>query len=170
MDQVSLVERIVEPSLNAMGYDLVRVQITGGENMTLQIMAERRDGEEMTVEDCADISRNVSAVMDIEDPVPDAYTLEVSSPGMDRPLVKITDFSRFTGFEVRIDTRLPVIDRKRFRGRLGRVEGDTVHIEIDGEIYAIPFDDIVRAKLALTDELIDISQRAHKDKQKKENA
>ena len=170
MDQASLVAQIVEPSLNTMGYDLVRVQISGGENMTLQIMAERRDGAEMTVEDCADISRDVSALMDIEDPIPDAYTLEVSSPGLDRPLVRLTDFVRFAGFEARIETRAPIVDRKRFRGRLDGVEGEDVLIEVDGETYAIPFDDIARAKLVLTDELIAASQRAYKEKQKKENA
>lgn len=170
MDQASLVAQIVEPSLNATGYDLVRVQISGGDNMTLQIMAERRDGAEMTVEDCADISRDISAVLDIEDPIPDAYTLEVSSPGLDRPLVRLEDFDRFSGFEARIDTQSPIIDRKRFRGLLEGTDGDTVLIVVDGESYAIPYEEIARAKLVLTDELIAASQRAYKDRQKKENA
>ena len=170
MDQASLVAQIVEPSLNAMNYDLVRVQISGGDNMTLQIMAERQDGAEMTVEDCADISRDLSALLDIEDPIPDAYTLEVSSPGLDRPLVRHKDFARFAGFEARIDTRAPIIDRKRFRGVLEGIDGDTVHISVDGETYDIPLDEIARAKLVLTDELIAASQRAFKERQKKENA
>ena len=169
MDQASLVARLIEPSLNAMGYDLVRVQTSGGENMTLQVMAERIDGAEMNVEDCADISRNISTVLDVEDPISDAYTLEVSSPGLDRPLVRLDDFVRFSGFEARIDTRTAIVDRKRFRGRLDGIDGETVHIEVDGETYAIPFDEILRAKLVLTDELIAASQKAHKDRQKKEN-
>lgn len=169
MDQASLVARLIEPSLNAMGYDLVRVQISGSQNMTLQVMAERADGDEMTVEDCADISRNISTVLDVEDPITDAYTLEVSSPGLDRPLVRLGDYVRFAGYEVRIDTRSAVVDRKRFRGLLEGVDGDTVHIVVDGEDYAIPFDEISRAKLVLTDELIAASQRAYKEKQKKEN-
>ncbi len=170
MDQASLVARLIEPSLNAMGYELVRVQTSGGESMTLQVMAERADGDEMTVEDCADISRNISAVLDVEDPISDAYTLEVSSPGLDRPLVRLDDFTRFSGFEARIDTRSAIVDRKRFRGHLDGVDGDTVHIVVDGETYAIPFDEISRAKLVLTDELIAASQRAYKEKQKQENA
>ena len=152
-----------------MGYDLVRVQISGSQNMTLQVMAERADGDEMTVEDCADISRNISTVLDVEDPITDAYTLEVSSPGLDRPLVRLDDYARFSGFEARIDTRSAVVDRKRFRGRLEGVDGDIVHIAVDGEDYAIPFDEISRAKLVLTDELIAASQKAHREKQKKEN-
>lgn len=164
-----MVARLIEPSLNAMGYDLVRVQISGSENMTLQVMAERVDREEMNVEDCANISRDISAVLDVEDPISDAYTLEVSSPGVDRPLVRLDDYVRFSGFEARIDTRSAIVDRKRFRGLLDGTDGEVVHIVVDGETYAIPFDEIARAKLVLTDELIAASQRAHKEKQKKEN-
>ena len=151
-----------------MGYDLVRVQISGGaSDRCLQIMAERKDRAEMNVEDCAGISRNISTILDVEDPITEAYTLEVSSPGMDRPLVRLEDFTRFAGFEARIDTREAIVDRKRFRGRLKDVEGETILIEIDGETYEIPFEDILRAKLVLTDELIAASQKAHK--QNKEN-
>jgi len=168
MDQASLVARLIEPSLDSMGYDLVRVQISGGaSDRCLQIMAERKDRAEMNVEDCASISRNISTILDVEDPITEAYTLEVSSPGMDRPLVRLEDFTRFAGFEARIDTREAIVDRKRFRGRLKGVEGETILIEVDGETYEIPFEDILRAKLVLTDELIAASQRAHK--QNKEN-
>jgi len=163
MDQASLVARLIEPSLDSMGYDLVRVQISGGaSDRCLQIMAERKDRAEMNVEDCASISRNISTILDVEDPITEAYTLEVSSPGMDRPLVRLEDFTRFAGFEARIDTREAIVDRKRFRGRLKGVEGETILIEVDGETYEIPFEDILRAKLVLTDELIAASQRAHK--------
>ena len=168
MDQASLVARLIEPSLDSMGYDLVRVQISGGaSDRCLQIMAERKDRAEMNVEDCASISRNISTILDVEDPITEAYTLEVSSPGMDRPLVRLEDFTRFAGFEARIDTREAIVDRKRFRGKLKGVEGETILIEVDGVTYEIPFEDILRAKLVLTDELIAASQRAHK--QNKEN-
>ena len=165
MDQAAVIARLVEPSLNAMGYDLVRVQTSGGDNLTLQVMAERIDRAEMTVEDCADISRNISTVLDVEDPISDAYTLEVSSPGMDRPLVRLDDFIRFSGFEARIDTRTAIVDRKRFRGLLDAVDGDIVRIVVDGETYDIPFDEITRAKLVLTDELIAASQNAYKNRE-----
>lgn len=163
MDQASLVAQLIEPSLESMGYELVRVQINGGaSDMCLQIMAERRDRVEMNVEDCASISRNISTILDVEDPISEAYTLEVSSPGMDRPLVRLEDFTRFAGFEARIDTRTAIVDRKRFRGKLEGVDGETVLIEVDGETYEIPFGDILRAKLVLTDELIAASQKARK--------
>ena len=168
MDQASLVARLIEPSLDSMGYELVRAQISGGaSDCCLQIMAERKDRAEMNVEDCASISRNISTVLDVEDPISEAYTLEVSSPGMDRPLVRLDDFNRFAGFETRIDTRDAIVDRKRFRGKLKGLDGETVLIEVDGETYEIPFEDILRAKLVLTDELIAASQKAHK--QNKEN-
>ncbi len=137
-----------------MGYDLVRVRLTGGAGQTLQIMAERRDGAEMTVEDCALISRDVSAILDVEDPLSGSYTLEVSSPGIDRPLVRIEDFERFAGFEARVETRDAVDGRRRFRGRLAGVEDGSVLIEVDGNRHAVPHDGISRAQLVLTDELI----------------
>ena len=165
MDQASYVSQLIEPSLESMGYDIVRVQISGGaSDVCLQIMAERRDRVEMNVEDCASISRNISTILDVEDPILDAYTLEVSSPGMDRPLVQLEDFARFSGFEARIDTRVAIIDRKRFRGKLEGVDGEAVLIEVDGEVYELPFGNILRAKLVLTDELIAASQQAHKQK------
>lgn len=161
MDQATLIGRLVEPSLNAMGYDLVRVHLSGGQDLRLQIMAERLDGEGMTVDDCADISRNVSAILDVEDPIKSAYTLEVSSPGIDRPLVRLADFERFAGFEARVESAAPVDGRKRFRGKLIGVEDDRVKIDVEGTTYAVPFDEIHRAKLVLTDELIAASQSAH---------
>jgi ribosome maturation factor RimP len=169
MDQSPIVARLVEPPLESMGYELVRVQVSGGESdMRLQIMAERWDRTEMNVEDCASISRAISTILDVEDPISGTYTLEVSSPGLDRPLVRLEDFTRFVGFEARIDTRVAIIDRKRFRGSLKAVEGETIHIAVDDETYEIPFREILRAKLVLTDELIATSQKAHK--QSKQNA
>lgn len=161
MDQATLIGQLIEPALNAMGYDLVRVQLSGGQDLRLQVMAERTDRENMTVDDCADISRNVSAILDVEDPIASAYTLEVSSPGIDRPLVRLADYDRFAGFEARVETAVAVDGRKRFRGKLLGVDGDDVRIDVDGNACAVPFETIHRAKLILTDELIAASQNVH---------
>jgi ribosome maturation factor RimP len=148
------IARIIEPSLEAMGYRLVRVALTGAQRPTLQVMAERRDEAPMTVEDCALISRSVSALLDVADPIAGAYTLEVSSPGIDRPLVRPEDYDRFAGFTARIELSKPLDGRKRFRGRLlGRVED---HVRLIGEAgeVRLPLAAIVRAKLELTDDLL----------------
>ncbi|MEQ8586767.1 MAG: ribosome maturation factor RimP [Thalassobaculaceae bacterium] len=156
------IEGIVTPSIEAMGFDVVRVMITGGQRPTLQIMADRRDGSMISVDDCAEISRTVSAVLDVEDPIAGEYTLEVSSPGIDRPLTRIKDFERWAGFDVRIDMAVPLDGRKRFSGRLKGVQnGERVLIEIEGGIAAeLPFDGISRAKLVLTDALLEASRPA----------
>ncbi|WP_225770391.1 ribosome maturation factor RimP [Inquilinus sp. Marseille-Q2685] len=159
MTQVDQVRAIVAPSLEAMGYEVVRVLMTGGEHRPqLQIMAERIDRRGMTVDDCAEISRAVSAILDVEDPIPTAYTLEVSSPGIDRPLTRPADYERFLGHEARLETRVPVDGRKRFRGVLAGIEGETVLLrseEIGEEPVRLPFAEIQRAKLILTDALIE---------------
>lgn len=159
MTQVDQVRTIVAPSLEAMGYEVVRVLMTGGEHRPqLQIMAERIDRRGMTVEDCAEISRAVSAILDVEDPIKTAYTLEVSSPGIDRPLTRPVDYERFLGHEARLETRVPIDGRKRFRGVLAGIEGETVLLrseEIGEEPVRLPFAEIQRAKLLLTDALID---------------
>lgn len=156
------IEGIVTPSIEAMGFDVVRVMITGGQRPTLQIMADRRDGSMISVDDCAEISRTVSAVLDVEDPIAGEYTLEVSSPGIDRPLTRIKDFERWAGFDARIDMAVPVEGRKRFSGRLkGVADGERVQIEIEGGALAeLPFDGISRAKLVLTDALLEASRPA----------
>jgi ribosome maturation factor RimP len=162
---MELTDRIAEmlaPSLQAMGYDLVRVQLMGGNRAVLQIMADRLDEAPMTVEDCADISRSVSALLDVEDPIKTAYTLEVSSPGIDRPLVRARDFERYAGFEAKLDAKVPVEGRKRFRGRLLGLDADgAVVMDTDAGELHIAVADIARAKLILTDELIAASQAAH---------
>ena len=145
---------IIEPSLDAMGYRLVRVALLGARRATLQIMAERRDEAAMSVEDCAEISRSISALLDVADPIAGAYLLEVSSPGIDRPLVRPEDYDRFAGFEARIDLVAPLDGRKRFRGRLlGRAEQ---HVRLVGETgeVRLPLAAIARAKLVLTDDLL----------------
>ncbi|MGB8275796.1 MAG: ribosome maturation factor RimP [Alphaproteobacteria bacterium] len=148
------IERLIAPALDSMGYEVVRVHLTGGGGAVLQVMAERKDAVPMTVDDCTDISRAVSALLDVEDPIAGAYTLEVSSPGIDRPLVKERDFERFAGFEVRIETRNPIGGRKKFRGRLRGLAEGRVQIETGEGVSEVPYSEIHRAKLVLTDELL----------------
>jgi len=146
------IARTVEPSLTAMGYRLVRVAMVG--RTTLQIMAERADDAPMSVEDCAEISRSVSALLDVADPIAGAYTLEVSSPGIDRPLVRPEDYDRFAGFEAKVELAEAVDGRKRFRGRLlGRSE-DRVRLATDAGEVALPLTAVSRAKLIVTDDLL----------------
>jgi len=153
------ITQTIEPSLAAMGYRLVRVVITSGRRATLQVMAEPFDDRPMTVEDCAEISRSVSALLDVADPIAGAYMLEVSSPGIDRPLVRPEDYDRFSGFEARIELAHPLEGRKRFRGRLlGLAEG-CVRLATDAGEAQLPLDDVARAKLVLTDDLIAAAQR-----------
>jgi ribosome maturation factor RimP len=148
------IAEIIEPSLDAMGYRVVRVAVLGAGRMTLQIMAERRDEAPMTVDDCADISRSVSALLDVADPIAGAYTLEVSSPGIDRPLVRPEDYDRFAGFEARIELSQPLSGRKRFRGRLLGRAGDSIRLIAETGEVEVPLSAIARAKLVLTDDLL----------------
>jgi ribosome maturation factor RimP len=146
---------LVEPICEQMGYDLVRLQLQGGNSRkVLQIMAERKDRKAMTVDDCADLSRAISPVLDEKDPIEDNYTLEVSSPGIDRPLVKLDDFNRFKGFEAKVEAASLINGRKRFSGRLQGVDGDNVVIFFEGADVVVPFDLVAKAKLVLTDELL----------------
>jgi ribosome maturation factor RimP len=157
----SEIERLVAPALDAMGFTLVRVKVTGlgGERRTLQIMAERGSDGGITVDDCAAISRAVSALLDVEDPIHGHYTLEVSSPGLDRPLVHERDFERFAGFEARVETRQPIDGRRRFRGQLAGISGGKVCIVLGADKVHIPFTEISAAKLVLTDELLAAAQQ-----------
>jgi ribosome maturation factor RimP len=149
------IESLLAPTLEALGYGIVRVQFTSGKRATLQIMAERTDGVAMSVDDCAEISRAASAVLDVEDPIPSAYSLEVSSPGIDRPLTRRDDFARFAGFEAKLETDRLLDGRKRFKGRLLGIDDENTIRVRDGEVeYAVPYDAISKAKLVLTDDLI----------------
>lgn len=149
---------LIEAPLNDMGYELVRVTLSGGSRPVLQVMAERVDGQPMTVHDCTDISHTVSLLLDAEDPIAGAYALEVSSPGIDRPLTRPKDFERYAGFEMRLESRVPVGGRKRFRGRLlGLREGDVMVRTDDGEV-AVALDNIAKAQLVMTDELINAAR------------
>ena len=148
------IEQIIGPTVKDLGFDVVRVQLSGEHNPRLQVMAEPFEERTMTVEDCATISRAVSALLDVEDPISSAFTLEVSSPGLDRPLVRLAHFERYAGFEARIEVSDMIDGQKRFRGRLGGVDGENVLMEVDGDERALPFADIYRAKLMMTDELL----------------
>jgi ribosome maturation factor RimP len=137
-----------------MGFELVRVLVAGNQRPTLQIMVERGDQTPMTVEHCAEASHAVSALLDVADPIAGAYRLELTSPGIDRPLVRRADYERFVGLEARLETALPIDGRRRFRGRLVGLADDRVRLALpDGE-RAIPFDAIKKARLVLTDELL----------------
>ncbi len=153
---------IVEPTIEGMGYELVRVRLMGGQSKTLQIMADRPEGR-IEVADCAKISTAVSAVLDVEDPLVDAYTLEVSSPGIDRPLTRLKDFETWAGFEAKLETAELIDGRKRFKGQLAGTDGNEVLIEIEEGTIGLQFDWLADAKLVLTDELIRESLRQNKD-------
>jgi ribosome maturation factor RimP len=145
---------IIEPSLTAMGYRLVRVAFLGARRATLQIMAERLDEAPMTVDDCTEISRSVSALLDVADPIADAYTLEVSSPGIDRPLTRPEDYDRFAGFEAKIELGQPLDGRKRFRGRLLGRDDDHVRVIAENGEVRLPLAGIAKAKLVITNDLL----------------
>lgn len=165
-DTTREIEAIIAPSLEAMGYALVRTQIGAGRRPVLQIMAERADDQPMTVEDCADISRAVSALLDVEDPLPGAFTLEVSSPGLDRPLTRRQDYERFAGYEAKVETRLPIDGRKRFKGRLLGLEGEAVRLATQEGEAVLPLADVARAKLVITDELLAADKRRQRETEK----
>ena len=154
MKDYSQIERLIDPTLEAAGFGLVRVMFFGGTRPRLQVMAERLDGAGMTVDDCAALSHTISALLDVADPLPGPYTLEVSSPGMDRPLVRIDDFERFSGCEARIETTRPIEGRKKFRGTLLGVSDGTVRIAVDSGAAEVPYRDIAAAKLVMSDEQI----------------
>ena len=164
---------IVSPVLRGMGFRLVRVRLSGQNGLTLQIMAERDDGT-MTVEDCEEVSRAVSPALDVADPVEKAYHLEVSSPGIDRPLVRKSDFSAWAGHQVKMETSVLVAERKRFKGRIAEAGESDVLIERDappagGEpAVRVPYEAIAEARLVLTDDLI--REALSKDNQARKEA
>jgi ribosome maturation factor RimP len=166
------VSAVAAPVLEGMGYRLVRIRISGEAGCTVQIMAERPDGS-MQLEDCEAISRALSPVLDVADPIDRAYRLEISSPGIDRPLVRRSDFERYSGYLVKIDMAVAHEGRKRFRGTLGAVEGDRVHLHRDDAKpnddanVLLTMEDIGEARLVLTDELIAESMRRGKAEERK---
>ncbi len=162
MEFVHRIEELITPTIEALGFNLVQVHFTGGKNQRLQIMAEHGETGRMNVDDCAALSRAISAVLDVEDPVAGSYALEVSSPGIDRPLVRLEDFEKFLGFDAKIETSRAVDGRKRFKGRLADVSDGNVRIETKDEVYDLAFNEISKAKLLLSDELIAASEGQRK--------
>lgn len=154
---------LLTPAIEDAGFEMVRIRVTGSREKTLQIMAERPDGT-MSAEDCAALSRALADLLEVEDPMDDAYTLEVSSPGIDRPLTRLKDFERWDGFAAKIELTQAVEDQKRFRGHVAGIEDNNVLFDIDGEdeTALIPFELIASAKLMMTDELITESLRRSK--------
>lgn len=144
---------IITPVIEDLGFELVRVRLMSGRNATLQIMADRPDGG-IEVDDCAQISTAVGAVLDVEDPIVDEYALEVSSPGIDRPLTRLKDFANFEGYEAKLETDEMIGGRRRFKGELAGVDGDEVLINIEEGTVGLKFEWLTDAKLVLTDELI----------------
>ena len=160
------VAALAEPVLAGLGYRLVRVRISGTAGCTVQIMAERPDGS-MAIEDCEAASRALSPVLDVADPIETAYRLEISSPGIDRPLVRRSDFDRYAGHTAHIEMTAPIDGRRRFRGQLLGTEGDAVRIRLndaapDSPDVVLPIDDMMEARLVLTDALISESLRRSK--------
>ena len=171
------VAAIAEPVIEGMGYRLVRVRISAAEGCTVQVMAERADGS-LTIEDCEDISHALSPVLDVADPVDRAYRLEISSPGLDRPLVRRSDFERYAGHLAKVEMNVPADGRKRFRGILLGVEGDAARIRFEdtkagkadeNKEFLLPIEDMAEAKLVLTDELIAESLRKGKAAEREAN-
>ena len=145
---------MITPSIAALGYEIVRIQVLGRERPTVQIMADRADGALIGIEDCETISRTVSALLDVEDPIPGRWTLEVSSAGIDRPLTRLKDWVRFAGHVARVELNIPVQGRRRITGIIVSATAETVVMRDAETELAVPMEDIRRAKLLLTDELI----------------
>lgn len=169
------VAHVAEPVIEQLGYRLVRVKVSGADGCTVQIMAEQPDGS-MTVEDCEAVSRALSPVLDVADLIDRAYRLEISSPGIDRPLVRKSDFDRYAGHLARIEMDVPVDGRKRFRGRLSGTEGEVARLHRDdaaaGEAadVLLPINEMSEAKLVLTDELVKEALRREKSAKREAKA
>ena len=151
MDLPDRIEHLIEPTVEALGFDVVRVRLAGKRKPTLQVMVEASEGGAVTVDGCAKVSRAVSAVLDVDEAIAGPYTLEVSSPGIDRPLVRLGDFARFAGRQAKVEMGGPIDGRRRFRGRLCGLAGDAVRLQMDGETVELRHADIVRAKLVSGD-------------------
>ncbi|MFV0321651.1 MAG: ribosome maturation factor RimP [Alphaproteobacteria bacterium] len=148
------IQALIEPALNESGIEVVRVMIMGDRNKVLQIMLDKADESPITIDECADASKVISALLDVEDPIDGHYTLEVSSPGIDRPLTRLKDFERFAGNKIKIELKTKIDDRRRFQGDLKDVQDNLILIEVENEILTIAFEDILKSKLVLTDALL----------------
>jgi ribosome maturation factor RimP len=158
VERLSLLEERVGPTLESMGFEVVRIALTkasGDGHRTLQVMADRLDGNLISVDDCEAISQALSAIFDVEEPITGAYDLEVSSAGIDRPLTRTKDFVRYAGFEAKVEIKLAIDGRKRFKGIVkGLGESGNVVVSVDGVDVQLPFDNITQAKLVLTNNLM----------------
>ena len=155
MPEAHPLEKLLTPVVEGLGFEVVRIKTIGAKNPTLQVMIERQDRKNLVVDDCATVSRAISQVLDEVDPIEGEYSLEVSSPGLDRPLTKLENFERFSGYEARIETSGEVLGRKRFKGRILNVDDEkNIHFNMDGEEFVIPYELVSKAKLILTDELL----------------
>ena len=156
MTDIAAIAKQIEPEVKSLGYELVRVAMIGGSSdPTLQVMAERPDTRQLDLSDCERISRQLSDWLDANDPIEGAYRLEVSSPGIDRPLTRLKDYADWAGYDARISLREPRGDRKQYSGTLRGLDGETVSLSgKDGQDYQLPFSEIASAKLLLTDKLI----------------
>jgi ribosome maturation factor RimP len=169
VDIIERINQIIEPSLTALGYHLVQVKLAdGARRKTLSIMAERKDGTMMSFNDCTQISHTASALLDVDDPITGAYDLEVCSPGLDRPLTQADDFSRYAGYEIKCETLIPTLGRKRFRGILKGIAGQTVTLVMEGADVEIPYANIRSAKLVVNDAVV--SEALRKQKKAEEDA
>lgn len=168
MDIAEKITQMVAPSLDAMGYAIVQIKLAdSAKRKTLTLMAERKDGVMMSFDDCTDISRTVSALMDVEDPIAGAYNLEVCSPGIDRPLTRLEDYTRYKGFEAKLETLIPIEGRKRFKGKITGISGQNILMATEqGTDAEIPLSNIRMAKLVMTDDLV----KAFLKEQKKQKA
>jgi ribosome maturation factor RimP len=164
----NFLETLIAPAVQAQGYRLVRLRLMGGKRKTLQILAERPDGQ-MDVEDCAKLSRAISEVLEAADPISEEYVLEVSSPGIDRPLTAAEDYVRFAGHEARVELAHGLDGRKRFKGMLIGLEGNDVVMDVtdvnENRRVRFPVSDVSEAKLLLTDRLIQESLKAREKRE-----
>lgn len=160
--QKHYLQDLIEPVVEKAGFELVRVMTIGQANPTLQVMIDVADhSRDLTVDDCAEVSRKLSDVLDEKDPIKEKYSLEVSSPGLDRPLTKPEHFQRFCNYVIKVETAEKVENHKRFKGMLLRADDKEIVMDMDGAEYTIPYDAMTKAKLVLTDELWEEYQAAH---------
>lgn len=155
MDVVERLHNLIGPTIDGLGYELVRVAIQGTRRQTVQVMIERKDGVSLSVDDCTVVSRALSALMDVHDPVPGAYNLEVSSPGIDRPLTRKKDYEAWTGFDAKVETKVAIEGRRRFAGLLDGCDANGIlRLLCEEGVVLIALEDVSKAKLVLTDRLI----------------
>ncbi len=166
MDIAEKIVGMVSPSLEAMGYRIVQLKLMDGKRKTLSVMAERIDGRIMSFDDCAGISRTVSALLDVEDPITTAYNLEVCSPGIDRPLITFEDYVRHIGYEIKLETLIPIAGRKRFRSKIAAAAAGKITLADENGETEVVFSNIRSAKLVMTDELVKsfMKQQKHESK------